>query len=1100
MSRARDADIQDIYPLSPTQQGLLFHSLLEPDNGAYVVQVAFTLEGELDRDAFEAAWRSVQARHDVLRTAFAWERLERPLQVVGRTAVLPIERLDFSGLDDGARKQALDDWVQSDRERGFDPRRAPLMRLALLRLAPSTTRIVWTYHHLLLDGWSLPLLLREWVMLYREHAGGAPAALPPARPYRDFIVWLQERDSTEALAFWRDQLSGFEVPTPLAFGAPEPEEQRACASVAATLSRGQTDRLKAMARSRRVTLSTLIQSAWALLLHRYSGLQDLVFGLARSGRPADLGGIDERIGLYLNLLPMRVTVDPEQSLADGWAAIQACQLTQQPHEFVALREVQRVSGLAANVPLFESIIVFENYPSAPQDRFADAPVALSELSVSEQTNYPVSLYAAAADQLELRLLHAPSRLSAASARRLLDRLARLLELFAQNPDQRIGELTLTSPAEFDAVHVEANRTRRAHHYAPVSTLLEEYARRQPETPALACDGRQLSYAELDAEVGRVAARLLSAGVRSGDRVGVCLHRGMRLPVAMLAILRTGCAYVPLDPSHPVDRIRHVVEDASLAAIVLDERSAGSLPAEVPVKVDLDAPATASVGHGRVVSEHVDEGAPAYLIYTSGSTGRAKGVTISHGSLNNLLASMAERIEFGPQSRLLAVTTVAFDIATMELLLPIASGACLILADDEASRDPQRLMRLLDRERIDVMQATPATWRLLLAAGWSGKADLTALSGGEALEGALARSLLPRVGRLWNLYGPTETTIWSAALPVTRALASGADLPIGRPLDNTVLHVLDPRGRALPPGMPGELHIGGMGLSSGYHGQPALTAERFVDNPLPARAGLPLAPKLYRTGDQVRQREDGLFEFIGRYDQQVKLRGFRIELGEIESTLRDDSRVEHAVAELIAGGREDARLVAAVRLAPADEHSDAVAVADALRRLLSRALPVYMVPADLRVLPVLPMTPNGKLDRAAVRRLFERPPSAAASIAPDTPVERTLMLIWEELLGQAPTSAHDNFFEVGGHSLLAVRAQGLMRERLEVDLALLDIFRYPTLASLSAHVESLQDGARDDDRPESMGPDRRASRAAGAARRNAQRARRRRTPASAESSG
>ena len=1103
-------DIEDIYPLTPTQQGMLFHDLLVRDaglqqgggsrpgegSGVYVVQVAFTLSGLLDLDAFAQAWRTLQARHGVLRTACAWEGLPQPVQVIGRDAPFEIDVIDLARVDASTRRRALEDWLSADRARGFDPRHAPLMRVTMFRLGDDQVRVVWTYHHLLLDGWSLPLLLEEWVSCYLAARRGQAPALPPAFPYRDFVEWLSTGDREAAQSFWRPRLTDFTEPNRLT----DPWARARSAGTtpgrcSVRLTSNTSAHLGAFARAHRLTVSCVVQGAWALLASRLSGDDDIVYGLARSGRPPSLPGFDQRVGLFLNLLPMRTRIDADQTVVDWLTSMQEELLAQQPFEHAALRDVHEVSAVGAGKALFESIVVFENYPAALAREIDDGRLTISDVDVDEQTNYPLNLYCTQSETLELRLLHDRGLIAPEQAQALLEYLEFILASLVGEPTARLGELPTLAATRWHRDHVLPNRTRSSTAMPGVIDAIEKAVSRQPTATAVVGPAGSLSYAEVDAQSRRLAKHLADAGISPGSVVAVCLDRDETIPVSLLAVLRRGCAYLPLDPEYPAGRLASAMTDAGAAAVIVDAVSRERLPPSGARVIDLDRERDAidRASPSPSVDHAAQPGDLAYLIYTSGSTGRPKGVRVTRGNLDNLLAAMADRVGFGNDNRLLAVTTLAFDIATLEMLLPLVCGGRLVIADASQARNAEELTRLLDEHEVDTLQATPSTWRLLLASGWRGRPGLRALCGGEALDIGLARELLTRTAALWNVYGPTETTIWSSAVRVRAEHLNGHGVPIGGPLANTVLHTVDRQGRPLPVGCPGELAIGGSGVSEGYHsaaGDPSgerarLTAERFVDNALPRAAELPAAPRLYRTGDRVRQRPDGLFDFLGRMDTQIKLRGLRIELGEIEAALGDHPVVARAVAEVVDAGSERARLVVVFTT---NGNPDAVdgedAMAAELRAHLATRLPARMLPTIFRRVEALPTTINGKLDRAAVRRLARRGESRGAH--PRTPLERTLAGIWQEVLDRAHVGPDDNFFEVGGHSLLLIRAQELIRDRLGLEPALIDLFRHPTPATLAAHLAA----------PERSGPvdadasdARRRRRAAGHARLASQRQRR-----------
>ncbi|MEM9174218.1 MAG: amino acid adenylation domain-containing protein [Myxococcota bacterium] len=1080
--------VEDVYPLIPTQQGMLFHDLMHPKSGVYVVQVAFTVHGPLDDAAFREAWTQLQQRHAVLRTAFAWEGLARPMQVVGRAAPIPIESLDWRERSRDDADAAFEAWMAEDLERGFDPSRAPLMRLAVFRRADEETRIVWTYHHLLLDGWSLPRLLGEWVALYRAATGGEAPPLGDAPRYREFVDWLEKQDAEASRRFWSDALADC-TPTHLLGSRRDVTDARQ-ARVVRVLDPSAADRIRRFARAERVTVGTVLQAAYGLVLGRHCEQDDVLLGLARSGRPPALERIDERVGLFLNLLPTRVRRDDDASVGDWLRGLQARFVEQQRFEYASLRDVHTASGVAPDQQLFSAILVFENYPTL-EGTEQDGALRIADVDVREHTNYALNLYVSGRDALELRLLYGRGHFEADEARRLVDQIASTLEALVQDASRPLEALPTCSPAELAAAHVAPNATRATTPTEPVLEALRARTAEAPDRAALVCGETRLDYAALAHEVDALARRLRAGGLGPGGLVGICLPRTARLPVALLAVLASGAAYVPLDPSFPERRLRQIVEDAGLVRVLVDDttealvRALGAQPLRVEGEADAITRDTDATG---AAPGPVAEGDPlAYVIYTSGSTGRPKGVAVTHPNLENLLRSMATRIGFEAGDRFLAVTTFSFDIAMLELLLPLVTGGTLVLAQEDDLRDDRRLAGLLERERIDTLQATPATWRLLLAGGWAGQPGLLALCGGEAMDPELGRALLARVGALWNVYGPTETTIWSAALRLEAAHLERDQVPIGGPLDETVLHVLDRAGRPVPIGLPGELCIGGAGVAAGYYRDSERTRERFIENPLALAEAhaLPDAPMLYRTGDRVVRNADGTFRFLGRDDHQVKVRGFRMELGEIETAMTAHPDVDQAVVVVLDERTPRARLAAALRLVPERASGlDSATFAKDLRAHLFESLPPYMVPGAIETVGTLPTTPNGKLDRPAVARLCRR--ATGSGGAPRTPLERAIVDLWRDLLGVERIGPSDSFFELGGHSLLLVASRERLHAELGHDVALVDLFRHPTAESLAAFLSTPE---RDPLTADPVADE--ARRAAGASRRSTLRDRRRR---------
>jgi len=1147
--------VEDLYPLSPTQQGLLFHSLYGPASGVYVVQVGFTVRGRLNLDAFCRTWQWLVQRHPVLRTAFTWDSLEEPLQVVGRRATLPIDIQDWQAKSREEQAQELADWLERDRRQGFDLSAAPLMRLTILHLTPDTYRILWTYHHLLLDGWSVPLLLRELLRGYPSFEQGNPPPLDTPRPYRDYIAWLKQQDTTAATQFWQQRLQGISAPTPLGIDRPRRLEATPAqyGVQQRSLSPEMTGELRSHAQTHRLTLNTLVQGAWALVLGRYSGEPEVLFGSTCAGRPPTLSGAEAMIGLFINTLPMRVNLSPDQPVNTWLQQLQSQQLDQQPYEFTPLVQIHGSSDIPRSLPLFESVVVFENYPVEPTLKRGLQTLAIEDVTTAEQTNYPLTLFAIAQNTLDLKVQYDCDRFTPAAIERLLGHLETVLTGFITHAKQPIGLLSLLTPAEQQQLQ-SWNQTERPIPQRGVHELIANQAKTTPDAVAVIFEDTALSYQELDHRANQLANHLSEKGIQPGDRVALCLERSAELVITLLAILKAGATYVPLDPTYPAERLRFILGDAQVSLLITASSSTGGSapivdlltadsmvgiahppnPASPPKSPNSggleESPVPPSIGglggptikaitnntlpildisdlsnpstlHGRTTVRPYPSTHPpihpsthppstlAYLIYTSGSTGSPKGVPIRHQSLTNLLTSMAQAPGITAQDNLLAVTTPAFDIATLELFLPLTVGGTLVIASQETVRDPHKLAAQLEQHNVTLMQATPATWRLLLESGWPGKANLKLLCGGEALDVYLAQQLLTCGAELWNLYGPTETTIWSAALQIEESMLQDGIVPIGPPIANTQFYVLDSQQNPVPIGVPGELHIGGIGLSPGYWQREDLTAERFVEveaesfefSVLNFELGRTQNSKLktqnpfnlYKTGDRVCLREDGTLEYLGRLDHQIKLRSFRIELGEIEAVLAQHPDVSQTVVVL----RED-KLVAYVVLAEKEWMSGRVDEwqreenpsthppihppthppihPSLLRQHLSTHLPPYMVPTQFVTLDALPLTPNGKVDRKAL-------PQPDGSLQPEpltlprTEVEKAIAALWQSVLNLEQVGLHDNFFDLGGHSLLMVRVHGQIQQRLAIEIPLVDLFRYPTVSSLAAHLRHCDNG-------------------------------------------
>ncbi|MCP5425314.1 MAG: amino acid adenylation domain-containing protein [Gammaproteobacteria bacterium] len=884
---AANRDVEAIYPLSPMQQGMLFHAIYNPGGEEYFNQLIIRLQGELDRDAFPQAWRRLVERHGILRTLFLWER-QKPLQVVLKRAELPWVEQDWRDSTEAQQAERLEEWLAADRRLGFALDRAPLLRVGLLRLAEQRYQLVLSYHHALLEGWSWALLSREVFEIYRLLRAGQEPDWPAPRPYRDYIVWLQRQDPRAAESFWREQLKGFATPTPLPLSRPTTLATPRYGEYRLQWPAALGDELRNLARRERLTLSVLLQGVWAVLLSRYSGQDDVLFGATVSGRSVPLPGIETIVGLFINTLPVRVRVAGTPTVADWLRGLLREQGEREQFAYAPLVDIQNGSEIPRPLALFDSLLVFENFPVNSELNDARLGLRLDDVHAFERTHYPLTLMFRTGAESAVQFLYDENRYTRSAVERLARHFQQALEAIAADPQQPVARIDLIGASEKALLLGDFNATDSPYPQDHgIHRLIAEQAARRPQAPAVGMAGRVLNYGELDRRSNQLAHYLRGLGVGPETRVGVCLERSPELVVAVLGVLKAGGAYVPLDPAFPPPRLALMCDGLDL---LLSEGGAQEEWAAARVRhlmLDRERPTIA-------LCPDSDPAVPlgpanlAYMIYTSGSTGRPKGVQISHGSLLNFLYGMARQLGLESGDTWLAVTTLSFDIAALELFLPLMVGAQVVLAERDTVSDGARLAELLRDSQATVMQATPAGWRLLLDSGWTGSPGLTLLCGGEALPTELSARLSAAGGTLWNLYGPTETTIWSTAQAIRPEAPSSSSLePIGRPIANTQVYVLDRQLQPAPIGAPGELCIAGDGVARGYFAQPGLTAERFVPNPFGQ------GDRLYRTGDLARYREDGVLEYLGRQDQQVKVRGVRIEPGDVEAAMLEHPGVRQS---------------------------------------------------------------------------------------------------------------------------------------------------------------------------------------------------------------
>jgi amino acid adenylation domain-containing protein/non-ribosomal peptide synthase protein (TIGR01720 family) len=1071
--------IEAVYPLSPAQEGILFDTLLSEDRGTYTVQRLSTLPDDLDIALLKDAWRQVIQYHTILRTAFLFESVEKPLQIVGRQVQLPWEEDDWRMIPTGIEQEELDTLLRADRAQGFELTHAPLMRFRLLHRHDGSYYFLWSFHHVILDGWSSPLVLKQVYTCYARAQQGQPTHFPAAQPYQMYITWLQRQDLRAAERFWRMYLQGIAAPTllvqyPQPFRAqaksqisifPQSDSQldqgkpRISNSFVSDESQGETEEvrygrcrlqlatslveaLETLLQHYHLTVNTVLLGAWALLLNRYSGEMDVIFGTAVSGRPPTLPGIEEMVGMFLNTLPVRVRVVESQAAHSWLQELQQQQAEMRQYEYSPLVQIQKWCDVPRGTPLFQNILIC-GAPALVTEQ--EIWLETEEAQATESTNYPLAINVEPGRPFLIQATYETDHFTEKTVQCILTHLQTILEQMSERPAQNVGNIDILSGAERRQLLREWNTTRREYSAnVSIAEIFAEQVARSPNEVAVIYEGARLTYQELEQKANQLAHYLRKRGVGPEVLVALCSERSLEMLVGLIGILKAGGAYVPLDPSYPRERLAFILTDAVCSLVLTQHVLIERLPLEGKAQAicldrDWEMIEQESVG---ALDKMGDPANLAYVIYTSGSTGKPKGVQIPQRAVINFLQSMREQLHIDHTDTWLAVTTISFDIAVLELFLPLIVGARVVLASHEVAADGYQLVQLLLNENATVMQATPATWRMLLSDGWSGKYDLKVLCGGEALASDLAHQLVPICQELWNLYGPTETTIWSTA---TR-ISDGA-ITLGRPIANTEAYVLDAALRPVPVGVEGQLYLGGLGLARGYLKRPELTAERFIPDPF----GQELGGRLYQTGDRVRYRADGRLEFLGRIDYQVKVRGFRIELGEIETVLRKHTLICDAAAVVQEDTDEHKRIIAYVVMAASEEVGGMVLVQE-VQDFLRQQLPGYMVPSLVVRLEALPLTPNGKVDR----RALPRPEALAqqkedAYVRPSSAIEQTLAEIWQQVLCVERVGIHDPFFALGGDSILSVRI-GARARQAGFHLTPRDLFQHQTIAELARLIE------------------------------------------------
>jgi len=1031
-------DVEDAYPMARLQLGMFFENELNPDSAVYHDVFSFWIDSPFDREALADSLSHLVQRHPILRSSFHIAGFSEPLQLVHRQARFRLTVEDLRQTDPGGHQTALERWVEREKRVPFDRTTAPLIRFHVLWYGEKEFQFIISFHHACLDGWSLAAVMTEIFQDYAAMRRGESQIIPPPRvAYRDFVALeKQSAMDQENRDFWAKKLMGASLqtlprwPESLCSGGLEqmrgPEIQ-----IEADVLNG----LKDLARRAGVPLKTVVLAAHQRVMGHFYGQSDVTSGLLCNGRPEEVDG-EKVIGLFLNTLPLRL-----QLTGGRWIdLVRQCFVAEReiaPHRRFPLAEIQKLNG---GRPVFETAFDFVQFHVYNDLQGGINLREGSYFEANDLTAFTTFMLNAAGTRLDFHIDYDPNLLCYWQIQEMSASYSRTLCVMAAEPEGRYDSFSPMSPAERDRLLVEWNRTRENDPGAEsIRGAFERRARETPLCTALISQNEKWTYRDLNRRANDVARALFELDVEPGTLVGVCMNRNPNMVAALLGILKAGAAYLPLDPAFPAERLRFMLDDSKVQIIVTENSSLQSLPMTGADLVCVDALDFERSDDTESCPSSPDD--LAYVIYTSGSTGNPKGVQVTGGAVMNLLKSAGKTIAFTPNDRLLSVTTLSFDIAALEIFLPLISGGQLILAPQQTTSDGAMLAELIASSNATVMQGTPTIWRLLIESGWNGDKGLRILCGGEAMSRSLADALLARASHVWNFYGPTETTIWSAAWKVVPE----SPIAIGRPLANTQLYILDNQLHPVPVGVAGELHIGGKGLARGYLGRPDLTDAKFIPNPF----GHDRESRLYKTGDWARYQPDGSVECLGRIDQQVKIRGFRIEPAEIETALRQHPLVVNSVVTAREDATGEKRLVGYLVT-----KNGPPPVAE-LRDFIRKKLPAYMVPTHFVVMKEFPLTPNRKIDAHHLPAPEELAPAEGHYVAPQNDLERALVEVWEEVLALRHIGVDDDFFDLGADSLSATRAFARINRRLAINLPLRAIFENPTVAKLSRVAQDSQ---------------------------------------------
>ena len=1053
-------NIESIYPLSPMQEGMLFHSIYDKESKVYVVVMHFSLHGALNVSAFKRAWQKVTDRHAVLRTFFIWKNRETPLQIVPRRVELPWQEYDWRDKPASEQSERLRSYAEEDRKKGFHLSKAPLMRLTLIQTSHSDYHFFFSHHHMLFDGWSAALLLKEVFTVYQANCSGKDISLKEPEPYKTYITWLKQQNLSEAERYWRKTLQGFTQPTPVTLDEALGSTQSAIADYDEqylTLSKTTTSKLQLLAQQHQITLSTLIQGVWALLLSKYSGETDVVFGTVVSGRSIALPGIESMIGLFINAQPVRVQTSPQASLMPWLKELQKQQLRALKFEHSSLRNIQAWSELVRSYgqSLFNSILVFGNYPLNDFIEDVDEDLEIGKLSFLEGSNYPLTVLVDPSETLTIRISYDTHYFNNTTIFQRLEQVQTLLEAFADNPYQHLSAFSLLSEEKKHQVLTDFNQTKVSYPIdKTIIQFFEAQAAKTPEAVAIQYGQDYLNYAQLNRRANQLAHFLQKMGVGQETLVGVFMERSLEMVISLYGIMKAGGAYVPLDPEYPAERLAFMLQDTEVSVLLTQaplteklstiQNSNSDSRDLSQICLDSEWEVIASESTDNPVNGANAENL-AYVIYTSGSTGRPKGVMNEHRGICNRLLWMQDAYSLTREDRVLQKTPFSFDVSVWEFFWPLMFGARLVIAKPGGHRDSEYLVKLIVEHKITTLHFVPSMLQAFLLNDnvETCQSLKRVICSGEALPYSLQERFFSCLeAELHNLYGPTE-----AAVDVTywacHRESKLSTVPIGRPVANTQIYLLDTLLQPVPIGVPGELHIGGVQVARGYLNRPELTTEKFIPDPFSSDSNA----RLYKTGDLARYLPDGNILYLGRLDFQVKIRGNRIELGEIEATLSQHPSIREAVVVAQEYDLGDKRLAAYV----VPKHEQSISISH-LRDFLSKKLPDYMIPASYTVLETIPLTPNGKVDRKALPiPELDRSTLASDFVAPRNTAEESLANIWAQVIGVERVGINDNFFDLGGDSIISLQ---IVAKASQAGLRLIpqQLFEYQTISELSSVIE------------------------------------------------
>ncbi|MCY7687235.1 amino acid adenylation domain-containing protein [Bacillus altitudinis] len=1045
MSQFKRDQVQDMYYLSPMQEGMLFHTLHHQEKGFYVEQMDMNVKGTLRSDLLEKSMNIIVERYDIFRTVFLHEKVKRPVQVVLKNRPFQLDIVDIQDLSESEQLERIDRFKQKDQLRGFDLSKDLLMRASVFQTGPSSYRWIWSYHHILLDGWCFGLVVQELFAIYHALLHDIPYRLEPVKPYKEYIQWLEKQDKQASLEYWTQSLAGFEGQSTFKEQRKQTNEHE-LGEIEWAMSKEETAALSELALQQNATLSSALQSVWSILLSRYQRSNDVLFGTVVSGRPADLAGVDRMVGLFINVIPRRIQLTDQMTFRSLLSETQQQSLAAEPHQYIPIYDIQAKAG---QQQLIDHIVVFENVPAAKKDEQESLlGFTVEDMNVYEKSNYDLNLLASPGEQLQLKLAFNQRAFDPAFVHKLKDQLTLLIKGTIKHPDQSVHTLTLVTKQEKQRMLEEWNAPELEHDQLYLTKWFEHNVRKQPNAVALSAGDHTMTYAELNEQANRLARHLQKNGVNHQTVTAILAERTPELIVSLLAVLKAGATYVPIDPDYPESRIQYMLKDSGATHLLTHSSfisQTRSLAFDGTYLFADDQEILLMSSENLPLEAGLDD--TAYIMYTSGTTGQPKGIMTTHSNIARVVKN-TNYLTILETDTLLSLSNSVFDGFTFDVYGALLNGAKLVLPQKETILDMGKLTELIKGEHISVMFVPTALFHLLVDEGtdWM-RGVRKVLFGGERASVQHVRKAFDVMGkgRLLNVYGPTESTVFATYYPIDEAIPLEAhSIPIGKPLNQTGAYILSEHRQLQPIGMVGELCLSGKGLAKGYLNRPDLTKQVFIPHPFAS------GERLYRTGDLAYFREEGLIEYAGRVDDQVKIRGHRIELTEIEANLLMHPGVKQAVLLADHDETNHTRLLAYITCDDAWKGK-----LDDIKSRLKERLPAYMLPHELIELENLPLTPNGKVDKRQLPKP-EAPQGNRRVKLPANEVEQKLLVMWREVLEREDISTDDHFFELGGHSLKAMSLLSKVSKEFEVQVPIHLLFETPTIEALSHYIQH-QDG-------------------------------------------